>query len=721
MHIYKITSLPELPKPELFIEAMLGKPFMLYCDLYAGCAYLVVNDADDKRFVENAVLGIKFEHAEVGMPTGKAMCISAYASKPAALYDMNTVLSNVSAFLAFSFVLADKKQVELAKKRIEREISKKEIRLTHMRGSRGESQSTQSELYYDSDMRTLLLSLLDSLNAAMLANGTAYAASIIVGGPECGVVSAYLRSRLFIIAEKEIYASSIAELFEKAGRADAMPLDLLAASRLICLPERVHKIHVLNAFNAASSGSIVLGNILLRGIKEEGELRIGASTLNLGTLITGLPGTGKTRAAMGIAEQVFSEGKPVVVISPTDEWNSFAHARGMRVISLYKSKIQINFFKCDSAINIERFYENLAMLLAIASNAGPYTRSLEKVLLAAFRRIYHGTRNPDPSDVYEAIEEEIIDEHAKRNNVGVEYTKHGENIRAALQNIRLLLSRQEFAYKEGIDMNSLLGHGAVFDLSLVSNSMKPFFYALILNQIYSFADSFDVNGDSELRLLICIEEAQIALQNGEYTAAAEDLKQRIQDFRKKGIGLVLVAHNITDIDQSLRRLCQTKLYFRQSADVARFAATDLMFVNEDVVVVADMLKLLDHRVCAVNYLIEDAQGKQAANSVLIKARELRELAFDADVAYKTDDSQMLDNTADLQIMLANSSGAPVEARIELEYAGEKIFKGSTDSSGMLSVKGTLKGKRYKLIVLGDKKKDTRSFNVIGGMQNKVTV
>ncbi|MEM3781510.1 MAG: hypothetical protein QXT43_00915 [Candidatus Micrarchaeaceae archaeon] len=718
--VYKIRSLPEDFDASLFIESMMVKHFMVCCDIGSGSAYVLVEKPEDTRFVENAVLGIGLERAELSAPLSSAKCISAYAGEQSALANVCNVLSGISACIAFSFVTAEKRLVETAKKRIEHEISRKEVRLTNMRGFRGASQSTQAELYYDSGQRALLLSLLESLNSAMLANGTAYAVSIMLFGRDSEAVYSYLRSKLFIFDEKETSARSVDELFEKALFAEAMPLSLSAASRLFCLPD-VQRIRVLKPAYYESSGDIVLGSLLFRGVKEKGLLRISAQSLNLGALVTGLPGTGKTRTAMGIAEQVLGLGKPVVVISPTGEWNSFAIAKGISAISLYNSKVQINFFKCDSSINIERFYENLSMLLASASNAGPYTRSLEKVLLAAFRRVYSKDRCPDPSDIYDAIEEEIIDEHAKRNNVGVEYTKHGENIRAALQNIRLLLSRQEFAYREGIDMGALLSKGAVFDLSLVSNSMKPFFYALILNQVYSFADSFDINGDSELRLLICVEEAQIALQNGEYTAAVEDLKQRIQDFRKKGIGLMLVAHSITDIDQSVRRLCQTKLYFRQSADVAKFAANDLVFANEDAAAVADMLKLLDHRVCAVNYI--NAQSKKAASSVLIKARELHEFSG-ASKAEADEDASTLqapDKVADIRIELVDSSGAPIKARVELEYAGEKIFRGSTDSSGVLSFKGTLIGKRYKLTVLGERKKDARSFSVIGGMQNRISI
>ena len=182
---------------------------------------------------------------------------------------------------------------------------------------------------------------------------------------------------------------------------------------------------------------------------------------------------------------------PAVIISPTGEWEAFGESMGFHVLRLYDSKVTFNLFKCDSEINIERFYENLAMLLAAASDAGPYTGPLEKCLLAAFRRIYSRTRAPDPVNVYDAIEEAVIEQHAKRSNVGIKYTKHGENIKASLENLRQMLNRPEFAYEEGVDFEKIIERGAVFDLSLVSNKLKIFFYALLLNQAYSMADSLD--------------------------------------------------------------------------------------------------------------------------------------------------------------------------------------------------------------------------------------
>src|SRR5208283_5029781 len=140
-----------------------------------------------------------------------------------------------------------------------------------------------------------------------------------------------------------------------------------------------------------------------------------------------------------------------------------------------------------------------------------------------------------PVDVYNAIEDSIIELHAKRTNSGAKYTKHGENIRSALENLRGILNRPEFSVSRGIKIEDLIGGGVVFNISNTSGVTKAYLYALILNQVYAITSGFDANGDSELRLLVCLEEAQTMFGNKD-SAAVQDIKQRIQDFRRQGIG-----------------------------------------------------------------------------------------------------------------------------------------------------------------------------------------
>ena len=200
------------------------------------------------------------------------------------------------------------------------------------------------------------------------------------------------------------------------------------------------------------------------------------------------------------------------------------------------------------------------------------------------------------------IEEAVIDQHGKRTQNSIKYTKHGENIRSSLENLRLMLMKPQFAYCGGISFRELVKSGAVFDLSNVSNSMKPIFYAFILNQVYCITDEFDTKGDSELRSVICVEEAHLIFGGEDESAATMDLRQRIQNFRKKGIGLFLITHNVTDINPAIRRLCQIKIYFRQSPDIAKYASNDMIFGEDDYIRASGMFKTLGQRICALSYI-----------------------------------------------------------------------------------------------------------------------
>jgi hypothetical protein len=124
-------------------------------------------------------------------------------------------------------------------------------------------------------------------------------------------------------------------------------------------------------------------------------------------------------------------------------------------------------------------------------------------------------------------------------------------------------------------------------------------------------------------MFICVEEAQIIFKE-EDSPAVEDLKQRIQDFRKKGIGLMLLAHNISDIDLGIRRLCQIRLYLKQAPDSAYLAAKELIFPGIETDKVIEKLKLLDSRIGALSFIIRNGNEKVQEESILIKTEAFQQ-------------------------------------------------------------------------------------------------
>lgn len=722
LHIEKVTGIPAGMENEKLVDAMMGRQFMLCHDL-AGRELFLVSDSG-AGMLKSALPGLESEDARPQHTQGaNATCIVAMpVGERNRLDSIYGMLGGMGTQVVVSFAPMAREDVERARRSIEEMLSGMETAVTESTSSRAdassESASRHRDSYHGSDEKDVLLSSLASMKSMSLTSGTAYKVLLFVTG-EKEAAEAYIRSRLLVLSTRNVNAKEIEDLWMLAKRLDALPCDSMLAARMFCMPNTVRS-NVTIRSQAPVHGEITLGNYMDASASATDEpVGTSASSLNLGTLITGVPGTGKSVAAMHIAMQV--KQKPdvgVAVLSPTDEWNHFGRENGMEVITLYDSRTHFNFFKCDSSIGIEGFYESLAMLLASASEAGPYTSSLEKCLLPAFRRSYEKLRDPDPLDVYDCIEDAVLEQHGKKTGAGTVYTKHGENVRSALANLRAMLNRPEFSKRQGVDMKELLKRGVIFDLSKVSSKMRPFFYALILNQVYSVAEELDTEGDMELRMLACIEEAQLVFEAKYGSAATLDLLQRIQDFRKRGVGLVLVTHGPTDIAQEVRRMLQTKLYFRQSADIAKLAANDLAFGEEDKDALIEKLKGLQQRVCALDYITDERGERGHAGSVFIRIPEsAKEPAQEQEPKEQAGEDY---GRGEMVVKVMDRDGKPKQGqRLRLYYVSEVLYQGVTDEEGTARVDRTITGNRYRLVVLGEKKKDNREFAVRGGELNIV--
>ncbi|MDE1856022.1 MAG: ATP-binding protein [Candidatus Micrarchaeota archaeon] len=615
---YKISSLPFTVDGIDISDYLLGSKLMICSDLGALHTEIITDDDSLCARIKNGMPGFNFE--ECALPTlsdPEALVVFSADTRPI-FSSIWQVLASQDARLYVSLSKAQKAHTEAIKGAVESLLSAKEVRQTLVAGGRGASQSKQTELYYDSGERNMLISLLESLNQIEDSNHMSYKVLLVIDGSKAKLEE-YIRSKARVFEKIKLKCIDIAGMHEELGSIDAIPFGYHAVNRFITFADQIARVPQIRAQvpNKQTSG-LKIGTFLKDSISEsESEMLLESSTLNLGMIITGLPGTGKTFASMSLLSKLHKEkGASTVVISPTKEWADFAKSNGLYLVKIYNSNIPINFFRCENAILRDKFSENLAMLIASASNAGPYQNSMEKCLLAAFRKVYGKDLCPDPTKLYSAIEEEIIEQHGKRTKKGtVKYTKHGENVKAALEGMRHIISRPEFSSVMGIDFAEVFGKGAVFDLSDVSNSMKQFFYALILNQLYAFLDSFDERGDNDLRVEIALEEAQLIFSHMETSPVVVDLKQRIQDFRKRGVGLLLITHSITDVTASIRRLCQTKFYFRQSADVAKYALTDLGI--EETQPSLSRLRSLERGCCAVLYLQNRSGEKVPAGPAFV--------------------------------------------------------------------------------------------------------
>ena len=198
------------------------------------------------------------------------------------------------------------------------------------------------------------------------------------------------------------------------------------------------------------------------------------------------------------------------------------------------------------------------------------------------------------------------------------------------------------------------------------------------------------------------------------SGATLDLKERIQNFRKRGVGLVLVTHNINDISPGVRRLCQNKFYFRQSADVARYAANDLVFDELEYDKVIMVLKTLGQRECAINAITVKDGRKVVSNSIFSKVSDhaYPESEIDVENAYVKPKQTV--------IKVVYDKGVEQKVRYVIYYLGERIAHGVANGTEIIE-QGLLEDRIYKLVALGERRRDNMEFEINGGSENTITL
>jgi hypothetical protein len=630
---FEIESVPNAEiDPNAVFESIGPSFFALAFDLERKSAWILMEEGNgNPEGVSTLVPGLSFsEGSPFSWEWGNFVVETPYRKPDAEGTPLKHVVESCSSgLLCVAFVPANHKEIEAAKGVINNVLNRRTVRESSSAGGLlgGRSTTTsQRDIFSGSEEFLMFNSILSSLDNALLTNSLAFRTYFVFSDSD--EVKRALSTRFLILGYKK-FGSPLQSVFSELKSIYQLPGGVDYCKQFLSFPG-IHelKYQVRTVTPRSESSGVLLGTYFRDGVSQtQQEIRIRPSTMNLGCMMTGLPGSGKTRGAMAILESLKEEetGAKVVVISPTEEWNDFGRSHGMYVVSMYDCKTPINFFRCPDGANRLKFYEDLAMLLSSASDAGPYRNPMEKCMLNAFRNIYEKSGEPGPAEVYERIEDSIIKFHAKVTSTGVKYTKHGENIKSALENLRGIIHRREYSCAKGIRIEELLKNGVVFDLSGVSTKIKPYIYALLLNQIYAAIGSFDTNGDDLLRVLVCVEESQIIFGSRD-APAVQDIKQRIQDFRKKGVGLLILAHNASDIDPGIRRLCQVKLYMKQAPDVAELASRDMVFTHTEDDEVVLKLKHLDSRIGALSYVLKVGGDKLAQDTIFVRTTDYAESA-----------------------------------------------------------------------------------------------
>ena len=676
-------------------------PFAITYDFKASKTKLTFIDKDVDMLVDiiqSSVPGLGLASSAESFPTGDIKLLSFYRDFEDERKFFDDVLNQPfsSGELCIIFVPSTEREIEEAKKYLENRLDAKTMKETSTMRAGGYLNTINRSLHRDIhaglEDYALMRQMLDHINNASYTNGIIYKIFAVIDA-HMTAIERYISNRTLVLSEKNKHLSDFESLAKEASRTKAIPIGFRYAARLIEL-YGADQTSVPIRSNASFGGSgIEIGTVI--GSKRKSIL-LSESSFNLGCMIAGLPGCGKTAEAMAILDELTRIKVPVIVIAPTDEWNGFADQHFMKNVSLFNDANKINFFRCPPNYDQKLFYLDLSMVLSSASDAGPYRRPMEKCMMNAFKFIA-GHGEPDPAHVYNALEESVIRFHGKKTALGTKYTKHGENIKSALEGLRIILGDARYSSKNGIKFEDIARSGAVFDMSAVNSSAKPFMYALVLNQIYGIAGNFSIDGDNELRMLICIEEAQIMFKD-EDSPAVIDMMQRIQDFRKRGIGIMFLTHNINDIDAGIRRLCQIKLYLRQAPDMAYLAAKDLFFTSVEDSEIAIKLKSLDSRVCALSTVVRESGVIMQRETVFIKTKDFAYKPKIKDVEVPIQDA---DETLDALVSIKTADQKIKDAVLKVIYLTDEIAKISCNSEERIQM---LNGREYIFQIVNQKGK-----------------
>jgi hypothetical protein len=497
-------------------------------------------------------------------------------------------------YLLVSFVPESKEALHEVKRQWEDELS----RLTPVRreglsveGQGGQrSHSTERTNYEETDVAMVAAELLAMCNNALLHSDAVYRVSVVGWGERAELLKQHLKGKYWGIYEKVRIGEELRSCMPVGGgeilSGEYASLFLHFAPEFARREITVDIAEVPREFLSKGKGSIEVGTELLKGVRKHRGIYLDKMGYNTNILIVGQQRMGKTLLAKRIARHAAVEGAGVIVFSPSSEWSSLARARkGMLVIKLAE-RIPFNLVRCPPGIRREQFYQNLALLLANAMGAGPYTNPIRNVMLNSFTSLYARDREPGIVDIYEGVHSSVVEFYSQEG--GKSFGKFGQNIRASLENLRQIMLKEQFRVKDGIRVEDCIRDGAVFDLSGCSELERALLYAFILAQVYSYIlSNFDEKGDRELRLLIVLEEAHLVFrrQGREGTSidatATGDLERKLGMFGKRGVGMMLITHFADQLSEVVRRHAQMHFYFKQDAESLESALKDLKFNPSD--------------------------------------------------------------------------------------------------------------------------------------------
>lgn len=309
------------------------------------------------------------------------------------LADLPMAFRDRDCYLLISFVPEKREALDEVRRQWEEELS----RLTpvsregvSLQGYEGMQRSHVSEKtnYEESDVAMVAAEMLAMCNNALLHSDAVYSVSIIGWGEKAELLKQHLKGKYWGVYEKVKAGDELKSCMPITGG------EILSgeyASLFVNLaPEFARKETALDIgevpreFLSKGRAGIEIGEELLKGLRKHRRLYLDRMSYNTNILITGQQRMGKTLLAKRIAGHAAAEGAGVVVFSPSSEWSSLAKVRKEMLVIRLSERVPFNLVRCPPGVRKEQFYQNLALLLANAMGAGPYTNPIRNVMLNSF-------------------------------------------------------------------------------------------------------------------------------------------------------------------------------------------------------------------------------------------------------------------------------------------------------------------------------------------------
>jgi len=618
---YELKSVPnrKIDVAELFTRKM-RFPFAVFYDFLNMKTYAVIPEEQSGFFesIARSTIGLEFERVgglseEVGK---EAWCCVGFPSEREALTNdpfsrdvpgekaegMPLVSEFFNSFrkkdckLLVSFIPAPVEELDRERSNFEKKLSKEHgvsvERGVHYPdiafGTRRSSSSANQFVYKGTDETQLAAEIVSMCNNAKNLNDGVFRVSVSGWGKESGHLKNQLLPKLLHIEEQIDRNDGIGKCFPQERPAGEIMSGRYASKFISFSRECAEEKIVVEVPPVPSHGlkqGTLIGRELVCGVDDCGrEINFSYFSLNRHCSVTGQQGSGKTTVAMALTLPILKAGKPVIVITPSNEWSKLGGA-SEKILIVDIASSPMNLVRCPESVPADVYYQNLALQMSNTMHAGPYTIPLRRTLLRAFRELYAEKREPSLEEVYLKVYGAIEEIYGTESKGGVRFDKYGQNLSASLENLKELMQKENFT-GHGILIEDCIARGAVFDLSGISKLLRPLIYSFLLSQIFSYSSQkFDEHGENDFRLLLILEEAHLVFKK--YSSddgsreVVEELENELGAFRKRGIGLMFITHYSDQLSEGIWRHAQNHFVFKQDAIGAKLSIDQLAFDKSD--------------------------------------------------------------------------------------------------------------------------------------------